>query len=122
MKCNFQAKKERKVMSKLRVWWIPQVGMDNTFYIPVKTVEEGKKILDTLAAYDLFQLNNRIKPDFSNTGGLQILDEEEDEWNDWFYESDSDYFEDVDEYCESDICETRDTIAEETREIFEQLK
>lgn len=31
-------------MSKLRVWWIPQVGADGgAFYIPVNTVEEGKK-------------------------------------------------------------------------------
>ncbi len=30
-------------MSKLRVWWIPQVGMiEETFYIPVNSVEEGK--------------------------------------------------------------------------------
>ena len=27
---------------KLRVWWIPQVPME-AFYIPVESVEEGKK-------------------------------------------------------------------------------
>ncbi len=50
-------------MSKLRVWWIPQVGADGgSFYIPVDTVEEGRKVMDLLAAYDAFQLQNRIKP------------------------------------------------------------
>ena len=31
-------------MDKLRVWWIPQVGAtEGSFYVPVETVEEGKK-------------------------------------------------------------------------------
>ena len=45
---------------KLRVWWIPQVGLSDAFYIPVKSVEEGKKVMDILAAYDAFQLQNNI--------------------------------------------------------------
>ena len=29
---------------KLRVWWIPQVGSTSKpFYVPVQSVEEGKK-------------------------------------------------------------------------------
>ena len=35
-------------MSNLRVWQIPQVGIKETFYVPVSTVEERKKILDLL--------------------------------------------------------------------------
>ena len=35
--------KENIVMSKLRVWWIPQLGIDQTFYVPVNSAEEGKK-------------------------------------------------------------------------------
>lgn len=58
--------------SKLRVWWIPQVGMDNTFYVPVSSPEEGKKLLDTLAAYDMFQLTNNVKLDYCNVGRLQM--------------------------------------------------
>lgn len=27
---------------KMRVWWMPQVGADATFYIPVKSVEEAR--------------------------------------------------------------------------------
>lgn len=31
---------------KLRVWWNPQVGSScDTFYVPVKSVEEGKKVM-----------------------------------------------------------------------------
>ncbi|ONN71698.1 hypothetical protein [Pseudomonas oryzihabitans] len=64
---------------KLRVWWIPQVPMP-AFYVPVSSVEEGAKIMDVLADYDDFQYRNNVKPDYSNTGGL----EEQDEEGDWF--------------------------------------
>ena len=92
-------------MSKLRVWWIPQVGINETFYVPVNTPEEGKKLLDTLAAYDAFQLQNKVKPDYCNIGGLQIFDDEDGEWYDWNIETDDYYYDDLDEYCESDDCE-----------------
>jgi len=65
-----------------RIWWIPQVPM-NPFYVPVKTIEEAVLILDTLAKYDLFQLANSIKPDYSNAGGLQVMvDGKWEEWED----------------------------------------
>jgi hypothetical protein len=69
-------------MEQLRVWWIPQVPM-NPFYVPVKNTEEAKLVLETLANYDLFQLENNIKPDYSNAGGLQVMvDGEWEEWED----------------------------------------
>lgn len=86
-------------MGKLRVWWVPQVGIRQTFYIPVKTVEGGKKIMDILAAYDLFQLQNNVKPDYSNVGGLQMWDEEEKEQ-----------------------CEKADELEEFNRQMFAQMK
>lgn len=55
---------------KLRVWWIPQVPM-TAFNVPVQSVAEGVKILETLALYDAFQLKNNIKPDYCNAGGLE---------------------------------------------------
>lgn len=72
----------------LRVWWIPQVPM-TAFYVSVFSVEEGVKIMDTLADYDLFQLKNRIKPDYCNAGGLQMYAPDEagddgDAWVDWY--------------------------------------
>lgn len=86
---------------KLRVWWNPQVGAcTDSFYIPVKTPEEGKKIMDVLAYYDCYQMNQNVKGDYCNTGGLEIFNEEEGEWEDFYYENEDVYCEDVDEYVE----------------------
>lgn len=71
----------------LRVWWIPQVPM-KAFEVPVSSVAEGVKILDVLAEYDLFQLENRVKPDYANAGGLLML--EDGEWVDWCTEDGDD--------------------------------
>jgi len=64
----------------LRVWWIPQVPMKDFLY-PVQSVIEAKHVLDILAEYDLFQLEHKVKPDFSNVGGLQVF--EDGEWLEW---------------------------------------
>lgn len=106
-------------MSKLRVWWIPQVGIDQTFYIPVETPEEGKKVMDILAAYDAFQLQNNVKPDYSNVGGLQMWDEDEKEWYDWILETEDDFFEDVDEYCNQ--CDKAKELEEFNKELYKQI-
>lgn len=55
----------------LRVRWIPQVP-GKPFHAPVKDIEEAKLILRTLADYDLFQLFQNIKPNYSNAGGLEV--------------------------------------------------
>lgn len=67
---------------RLKVWWKPQVPMEKSFEVEVKTVAEGVKIMNALADYDLFQLDNNIKPDYSNAGGLLVW--HEGEWVDWF--------------------------------------
>lgn len=84
---------------KLQVWWIPQVP-GKSFNIPVDTLKEAHLLLETLAEYDNFQLENNIKPDYSNAGGLQVWDEDSDVdgtpgWIDW---SDEETGEDFDEY------------------------
>ncbi|ECY6377225.1 superinfection exclusion protein [Salmonella enterica subsp. houtenae] len=92
---------------KLRVWHIPQVPME-PFYIEVSNVEEGVKFMDALAAYDCFQFENKIKPDYCNANGLQMWDEGltedelvemelEDRWVDWCNE----HFDDPREYLNS---------------------
>ena len=75
----------------LKVWWIPQIPM-KPFEVPVKTIHEAKLILDTLAKYDLFQFEKHIKPDYSNTGGLEVYDSGEAgmEWGEWYDEDDND--------------------------------
>ncbi len=70
----------KKTDPALRVWWIPQVPM-KAFRVDVKTLDEAKLLLDTLAKYDLFQFENNIKPDYANTGGLEVF--EDGEWLEW---------------------------------------
>ena len=64
----------------LRVWWIPQVP-GKPFQIPVASVMEARKIMVVLADYDIFQFKNKIKPDYSNAGGLELF--EKGEWSEW---------------------------------------
>lgn len=68
-----------KMIRAFRVWWIPQVPM-RPFYYPVKDVETAKVLLDTLALYDRFQYKNKVKPDYSNAGGLEIWDSSKQLW------------------------------------------
>ena len=70
-------------LGSLRVWWIPQVPMQ-PFRVEVATVREAKLLLDTLAKYDIFQFENRIKPDYCNAGGLEVF--EDGEWCEWYDE------------------------------------
>lgn len=68
---------------KLRVWWIPQIGMKaEPFQREVENVKEGWKLINVLADYDLYQYENKVKPDYSNAGGLEMLDEDG-EWVEW---------------------------------------
>jgi len=74
----------------LRVWWIPQVPM-KSFDIDVESIEEGVKIMQVLAYYDMFQFENNIKPDYANAGGLIVWDLNSDgegtpDWINWFDE------------------------------------
>lgn len=64
----------------LRVWHIPQIP-GKPFLVPVANIVEGKLLLDALAHYDLFQFENRIKPDYANGGVLNVF--EDGEWTDW---------------------------------------
>lgn len=97
-------------MKKLRVWWIPQIGIEKTFYVPVKSPEEAKRIMDILGAYDIFQYKNNIKPDFSNACGVEQFNEYSQDWEDWYLETEDDYFDDVDEYCEQ--CDSAEELEE----------
>ncbi|MCP5014403.1 MAG: hypothetical protein GY938_03865 [Ketobacter sp.] len=70
----------------LRVWHIPQIP-GNLFIVDVATPEEAHKIINMLADYDAFQYENRIKPDYSNASGLDVLED-----GDWFTWYDTDGF------------------------------
>lgn len=74
-------KSKSKPVTTLRVWWIPQIP-GQRFFVEVPDVPEAKLLLETLARYDLFQLEHNIKPDFANAGGLERL--EDGEWVEWY--------------------------------------
>jgi hypothetical protein len=66
----------------LKVWWIPQLGMSGEpFEYLVPSIEAAAVLIDALSMYDLYQYHNMIKPDYSNTGGLNVL--HDGEWVDW---------------------------------------
>ncbi len=73
---------------RLRVWHIPQVPM-NPFLVEVDNLVEAKLLLDVFAGYDQFQLDNRVKPDYSNASGVSIFTPDckteapGSEWVDW---------------------------------------
>lgn len=69
-------------MKKLRIAHFPQVPC-KPFIVEVKTLAEAKLVSDTLANYDLFQYENKIKPDYANATVLEEYDEEEQEWISW---------------------------------------
>lgn len=107
-------------MIKLRVYHIPQVPM-KAFYVPVKSVAEGKKVMDILAAYDAFQFENNIKPDYCNINGLEVFDEGEQEWVSWDIETENYCYDDVYEYCMSGECEGSEEVLEDSKEILGQV-
>ena len=79
-------------MEKLQVRHIPQVpGQGIT--IPVDTVANGVLILNALADYDLYLLENEIREDYSNAQFLEMfdptdkIDSPDGSWVDWFPES-----------------------------------
>lgn len=70
------------VKPKLKLWWCPQVPM-KAFEVDISSLEEGVKMLDVLANYDLFQFENNVKPDYCNAGGIVMFEAASGEWIDW---------------------------------------
>lgn len=88
-------------LGSLRVWWIPQIP-GKQFHVPVKDTDEAIKIMNVLAEYDQFQYDNRIKPDYCNAGGLEVLELTEDDndnlvpgWNEWYDQDTGDSIDDL---------------------------
>ncbi len=66
-----------------RIWWCLQVGMP-AFRKEVRDLVEAKVLLDTMAAYDAFQFEQRIKPKSWDLGGLEMYDPEDEDWYEWY--------------------------------------
>lgn len=81
-------------VGQLQVWWVPQVPM-HEFSVNVSSPQEGARILAILAAYDLFQYVNKVKPDYTNAGGLRVWVADTDGhgtpgWEEWHDEATDD--------------------------------
>ena len=48
-----------------------------------------------------------------------MFNEEEGEWNDWYMETEDDYYDDVDEYCEQ--CKRAKELMEFSQALFKQI-
>ena len=68
--------------TKIRVCWFPQIPC-KPFYVAVMSAEQGLWLVGVLGDYDLFQFENKIKPDYANMGGVEVYDEEEADWVFW---------------------------------------
>lgn len=71
--------------SDLRITHIPQVPPrteEHIFHVPVNTLQDALKIYDVLTAYDLFQYDQNIKPDFCNACFLEMYNGTE--WETWY--------------------------------------
>lgn len=64
---------------KFRVCHIPQIPRP-MFIVEVEDLKSAKLMQKTLCDYDLFQFDNKIKPDYSNASFIQCFC---DEYNDW---------------------------------------
>lgn len=71
---------EDETPTRFRVWWNPQVPGKAFHSEEVTTFAAAKAIDATLGRYDIFQYENKIKPDFANAGGIEYWDEVEGEW------------------------------------------
>ena len=74
------------MQQQLRVWHNCQVGAVKNFYVEVSSIEEAWRVLNTLWEYDLFQYSHHIKPDYCNASGLEVFDDDEQDWVEWYDE------------------------------------
>jgi hypothetical protein len=59
----------------LRIWYIPQIPM-KAYHRDITSVEEGRNLLDAIYELALFELEHRVKPDYSNAGGIERWEED----------------------------------------------
>ncbi|QWU14279.1 hypothetical protein SAMN04487895_101576 [Paenibacillus sophorae] len=82
---------------KLRIVHYPQIGA-KPFEVEAGNLQEARLLYNTLADYDLFHYENRIKPDYANTTVVEEWSEEDKEWVGW--SDDKTGIDDINEYFE----------------------
>jgi len=68
--------------ARFKAWYIPQVPM-KAFEVECATADEAQRVLDLLTDFSMFEADNRVKPDYSDAGGVVEWDETEQEWCDY---------------------------------------
>lgn len=63
---------------RVRIWHVPQIPCE-AFRVEVPSIAHAELLLDVLARYDAFQFYHRIKPDYSNVGGIEVF-----KWGEWW--------------------------------------
>lgn len=59
--------------NQLRVRWTTPLGCSmKRFYVPVKNIQDGLKIIDLLSEYDTFRLKKIVKPDYNYIGVFEL--------------------------------------------------
>ena len=77
------------IMEKLRIYYVI-LGAE-TYYKEVSSPEEAKIIIDSIADYLNFAVDNCIFPDHCSSAGLEYYDEEEKEWLTWYDDEGRDF-------------------------------
>jgi len=68
-------------MAKFKAWYIPQVPM-HPFEVERPTAVEAQAALDLITDFSIFEFENKVKPDYSDAGGVEEWDETDQEWFD----------------------------------------
>ena len=67
---------------KLRVWYT--ILGTETYYQEVKTPEEAKLVIDSIARFLNTKIEEGVFPDHCSAAGLEEWSEEMDEWQEWY--------------------------------------
>lgn len=71
-------------MSDLRIYF--HILGTRPYHQVVSSPEEAKLVIDSIADFVNFQINNGVFPDHCNTAGLEEWDDEEQDWVTWYDE------------------------------------
>ena len=74
---------------KLRVWY--KILGTETYYQEVKTPEEAKVVIDSIARFLNTKVEEGVFEDHCSAAGLQYYDTEEGDWLDWHDEEGLDF-------------------------------
>ncbi len=82
---------------KLRMYFTVYFEEHCTYYREVSSPEEAWKAIDAIAEFMNFSVSSGVIPDHMSFAGLEVFDEEEHDWVDWY---DPETGLDFDEYLE----------------------